>query len=147
MSDLAIETQKLTKTYKHVDVVHDVSLAVPRGAIYCLLGRNGSGKTTTIRMLLGLAHPKKLRLWITGMQVNQFPILVAVSEQSTHNVTTAVTTPSLFIVNRYEIMRVGIVALTWSGGPERGVTGRSNFRATRGVRKCRSLHYATLRSR
>ncbi len=34
---------------------------------------------------------KKLRLWITGMQVNQFPILVAVSEQSTYNVTTAIT--------------------------------------------------------
>lgn len=57
MSTLAIETQKLTKTYKHVDVVDGLSMAVPEGAIYCLLGRNGSGKTTTIRMLLGLARP------------------------------------------------------------------------------------------
>ncbi len=71
MSDLAIETQKLTKTYKHVDVVHDVSLAVPRGAIYCLLGRNGSGKTTTIRMLLGLAHPTGGNASVLGLDCKQ----------------------------------------------------------------------------
>ncbi len=71
MSDLAIETQKLTKTYKHVDVVHDVSLAVPRGAIYCLLGRNGSGKTTTIRMLLGLAHPTSGNASVLGLDCKQ----------------------------------------------------------------------------
>ena len=56
MSNLAIETQQLTKMYKRVGVVNRLSLSVPEGAVYCLLGRNGSGKTTTIRMLLGLAH-------------------------------------------------------------------------------------------
>jgi ABC-2 type transport system ATP-binding protein len=71
MSNLAIETQKLTKTYKHVDVVDGLSMAVPEGAIYCLLGRNGSGKTTTIRMLLGLARPTNGSAKVLGLDSKQ----------------------------------------------------------------------------
>ena len=71
MSTLAIETQQLTKTYKQVKVVDALSLAVAEGAIYCLLGRNGSGKTTTIRMLLGLAHPTSGRANVLGLDCKQ----------------------------------------------------------------------------
>jgi ABC-2 type transport system ATP-binding protein len=71
MSNLAIETQSLTKTYKHAHVVNGLSLAVPEGAIYCLLGRNGSGKTTTIRMLLGLAHPTSGHAKVLGLDCRQ----------------------------------------------------------------------------
>lgn len=71
MSNLAIETQNLTKTYKHADVVNGLTLAVPEGAIYCLLGRNGSGKTTTIRMLLGLAHPTSGHARVLGLDCKQ----------------------------------------------------------------------------
>jgi ABC-2 type transport system ATP-binding protein len=55
--DLTIETRGLVKRYRNVDAVNGLSLSVPRGAIYALVGRNGSGKTTTIRMLLDLARP------------------------------------------------------------------------------------------
>ncbi|TWP35288.1 ABC transporter ATP-binding protein [Leekyejoonella antrihumi] len=53
----AIETRSLTKRFGEVAAVDDLSLRVPRGSVYGFLGPNGSGKTTTIRMLLGLVHP------------------------------------------------------------------------------------------
>jgi ABC-2 type transport system ATP-binding protein len=47
----------LTKRFRHQVAVRDVALEVPQGAVYGFLGPNGSGKTTTIRMLLGLIRP------------------------------------------------------------------------------------------
>ncbi|MET1043103.1 MAG: ATP-binding cassette domain-containing protein [Microbacteriaceae bacterium] len=55
VAELAIETTNLTKRFGHRAAVDQVHLAVPRGAVFGFLGPNGSGKTTTIRMLLGLA--------------------------------------------------------------------------------------------
>jgi ABC-type multidrug transport system ATPase subunit len=52
--NLLIRTHGLTKDYSGMVVVDDVSLAVPEGSLFGFLGPNGSGKTTTIRMLLGL---------------------------------------------------------------------------------------------
>ncbi len=52
----AIETSGLTKTFGDQNAVNGISLAVPRGSVFGFLGPNGSGKTTTIRMLLGLAE-------------------------------------------------------------------------------------------
>lgn len=54
---LAIRTQGLTRRFGAQTAVDSVGLAVPRGAVYGFLGPNGSGKTTTIRMLLGLLTP------------------------------------------------------------------------------------------
>ena len=53
----ALETTGLTKTFGNQVAVDSLSLAVPRGSVFGFLGPNGSGKTTTIRMLLGLAEP------------------------------------------------------------------------------------------
>ncbi|HEU5484185.1 MAG TPA: ATP-binding cassette domain-containing protein [Microlunatus sp.] len=50
-------TRGLTKRFRHQVAVDAVDLAVPAGAVYGFLGPNGSGKTTTIRMLLGLIRP------------------------------------------------------------------------------------------
>jgi ABC-2 type transport system ATP-binding protein len=55
VSDLAIATRKLTKRYRKHVAVDSIGLEVPRGAVYGFLGPNGSGKTTTIRVLLGLS--------------------------------------------------------------------------------------------
>lgn len=52
----AIETNGLTKTFGDQNAVNGISLSVPRGSVFGFLGPNGSGKTTTIRMLLGLAE-------------------------------------------------------------------------------------------
>ena len=55
--DIVIDVQHLTKRFGGRAVVRDLSMQVKRGAIYGFLGPNGSGKTTTIRMLCGLLTP------------------------------------------------------------------------------------------
>jgi len=55
--EIVIDVEGLTKNFGDKRVVDDFSMRVPRGAIYGFLGPNGSGKTTTIRMLCGLLTP------------------------------------------------------------------------------------------
>jgi lantibiotic transport system ATP-binding protein len=57
VAELAVRTSGLTKRFGAQTVVDDIDLEVPNGAVYGFLGPNGSGKTTTIRMLLGLVTP------------------------------------------------------------------------------------------
>ena len=52
--DYIIETENLTKRYGTATVVDKVNLHVPKGKIYGLLGRNGAGKTTAMKMMLQL---------------------------------------------------------------------------------------------
>ena len=56
-SDIVIDVHGLTKSFGEHVVVHNLSMQVKRGSIYGFLGPNGSGKTTTIRMLCGLLTP------------------------------------------------------------------------------------------
>jgi ABC-2 type transport system ATP-binding protein len=55
--EIAIDVHGLSKSFDGREVVHDLSMQVKRGTIYGFLGPNGSGKTTTIRMLCGLLTP------------------------------------------------------------------------------------------
>ncbi|MFL6818088.1 MAG: ABC transporter ATP-binding protein [Bradyrhizobium sp.] len=55
--EIAIDVRGLSKSFGGREVVHDLSMQVKRGTIYGFLGPNGSGKTTTIRMLCGLLTP------------------------------------------------------------------------------------------
>ncbi len=57
MNDIVIDVHHLTKKFDSRAVVRDLSMQVKRGTIYGFLGPNGSGKTTTIRMLCGLLTP------------------------------------------------------------------------------------------
>ncbi len=59
MNDFVIQTNKLTRYFGRKAAVQQLNLSVPRGSVFALLGRNGSGKTTTIRMLLGLVTPSR----------------------------------------------------------------------------------------
>lgn len=54
MDDKVIQTKELTKKYGEQTVVNQVNLHVKKGRIYGLLGRNGAGKTTIMKMMLGL---------------------------------------------------------------------------------------------
>ncbi len=58
-SGSVIETQGLTRYFGSRIVVDQLTLSVPRGSVFAFIGRNGSGKTTTIRMLLGLLDPTR----------------------------------------------------------------------------------------
>jgi lantibiotic transport system ATP-binding protein len=62
----AVRTQGLTKQFRRQRAVDGVDLEVPAGAVYGFLGPNGSGKTTTIRMLLGLIGPTSGEVELLG---------------------------------------------------------------------------------
>ncbi|MCU1350895.1 MAG: transporter related protein [Acidimicrobiales bacterium] len=68
-ADLAIRTTGLTKRLGGVPVVDGLDLAVPRGSVFGFLGPNGSGKTTTIRMLLGLVAPTAGEVHVLGQRL------------------------------------------------------------------------------
>ncbi|HEY0247276.1 MAG TPA: ATP-binding cassette domain-containing protein [Gryllotalpicola sp.] len=62
----AIQTTGLTKDFGKQRAVGDLTLTVPRGSVFGFLGPNGSGKTTTIRMLLGLIAPTSGEIALLG---------------------------------------------------------------------------------
>ena len=70
MSDLAIETNKLTKRFGNVPAVVNVNLCVKQGEIYGFLGLNGAGKTTTIRALLGMIRPSSGDVKVLGAYID-----------------------------------------------------------------------------
>ena len=55
--EYVLETSGLGKKYGHFTALSDVSMHIPKGAIYGFVGRNGAGKTTLIRLICGLQHP------------------------------------------------------------------------------------------
>ncbi|HFQ92837.1 MAG TPA: ABC transporter ATP-binding protein [Anaerolineae bacterium] len=76
MNDLVIETSGLTKRYGRLTAVDNLNLAIEKGEIYGLLGPNGSGKTTTILMLLGLTEPTEGRVRVLGLDPARQPLSV-----------------------------------------------------------------------
>ncbi|MEO7350429.1 MAG: ABC transporter ATP-binding protein [Marmoricola sp.] len=73
MGDLVIETSGLRKVYRsggrRIVAVDGLDLRVPPGGVHGFLGPNGSGKTSTIKMLLGLVRPTKGQMSLFGLQV------------------------------------------------------------------------------
>jgi ABC-2 type transport system ATP-binding protein len=65
-----IRTDGISKFYRDVKAVSNVSLNVRKGEIYGFLGLNGAGKTTTIRMLLGMIKPSSGNAYINGRKIN-----------------------------------------------------------------------------
>lgn len=54
----AIRTEHLSKSYGRLEALNDMTLAVPEGSIFALVGSNGAGKTTAIKTMLNILHPK-----------------------------------------------------------------------------------------
>ncbi|RTG95466.1 ABC transporter ATP-binding protein [Thermus scotoductus] len=71
-----IETHGLTKRYGRVVAVEDLNLEVQEGEVFGLLGPNGSGKTTTILMLLGLTEPTRGEARVLGLDPMREPLKV-----------------------------------------------------------------------
>ncbi len=74
MSGSAILVQHLRQGYGKHSVLHDVSLEIPHGQTFALLGRNGAGKTTLIRTLLGLLHPSGGSVEVLGLNPTLHPL-------------------------------------------------------------------------
>jgi ABC-2 type transport system ATP-binding protein len=70
MSDAILELRRLTKRYGDYLAVDELSLEVPRGAVYGLLGPNGAGKTTTIRMIMRIIAPDEGEVLLDGGPVD-----------------------------------------------------------------------------
>lgn len=71
MTDYAIETTGLSRRFGDILAVDKLDLHVPHGSIYGFLGPNGSGKTTTIRMLIGLIHADEGKVHIFNLQLEK----------------------------------------------------------------------------
>ncbi len=69
MTPLAVETQGLGKTFEMVEAVRSLDLTVREGELFGLVGPDGAGKTTTIRMLCGLLPPTSGRASVLGFDV------------------------------------------------------------------------------
>jgi ABC-2 type transport system ATP-binding protein len=76
MSDNVIEVQNLTKRYGQTTVVKGISFSVGRGEIFGLLGPNGSGKTTTILMLMGLTEISDGQVRLLGRDPAREPLAI-----------------------------------------------------------------------
>lgn len=70
-SDHVIQVKNLTKQFDGFIAVNSISFDVQKGEIFGFLGPNGSGKTTTIRMMLGLLQPTEGKIEVLGTPVNQ----------------------------------------------------------------------------
>lgn len=70
---MAIRTENLTRDFGTLRAVDGLTIDVPAGVVFGFLGPNGSGKTTTIRLLLGLVHPTGGRAEVLGHDVAREP--------------------------------------------------------------------------
>ena len=81
----AIEIQHLTKIYKDITAVNDLSLSIPKGELFTLLGVNGAGKSTLIKMLSCLTAPSKGDALLMGHSILRQPQdikrIIAISPQ------------------------------------------------------------------
>lgn len=71
--EYAVETHRLSKNYKDTRAVNGLDLTIKNGEIFALLGVNGSGKSTTIRMLCGLSEPSSGEALLCGINIAENP--------------------------------------------------------------------------
>ncbi|UUI42043.1 ABC transporter ATP-binding protein [Oceanobacillus oncorhynchi] len=68
-AETLLETHKLTKSFQGKTIIDNLNLNIKKGDVYGFLGRNGQGKTTTIRMLTGLIFPDSGEVVINGLNI------------------------------------------------------------------------------
>ena len=66
----AIEIENVTKTFGSLSAVDDLTLTVEEGSIYGFIGPNGSGKTTTLRMIMNIIYPDRGTIRLLGRASN-----------------------------------------------------------------------------
>lgn len=72
MNEVVIKTYDLCKTYKDTEAVSHVNMTIHKGDIYGFIGRNGSGKSTTLKMITGIIFPSKGDIKLFGESRNKF---------------------------------------------------------------------------
>jgi len=69
-----VTLKNITKTFDTFTAVNDLSLTIPKGKIYGLMGTNGSGKTTTLKLIVGLLQPDSGEIWLNGVNRLEQPV-------------------------------------------------------------------------
>ncbi len=77
-ADLAVETRGLTRDLGGLRAVDSLNLRVEAGSLYGFLGRNGAGKSTTIKMLTGILAPTAGEVFLLGASISDHAAAVAV---------------------------------------------------------------------
>ncbi|HCT90318.1 MAG TPA: bacitracin ABC transporter ATP-binding protein, partial [Lachnospiraceae bacterium] len=90
--DYVLRADALCKQYKHFKALDNLSLRIPKGAIYGLVGKNGAGKTTLIRLICGLQSPTSGSYTLYGSRHDQPAIL-----GSRRRMGAVVETPSIYL--------------------------------------------------
>ena len=90
--DFCLTTNELSKQYGHYKVLNKLSIHVPKGAIYGLVGKNGAGKTTLIRLICGLQEPTSGDYILYGVRNTEKGIV-----KSRRRMGAVVETPSIYM--------------------------------------------------
>ena len=90
--EYVLETKGLCKTYKHYKALDNLTMRVPKGAIYGFVGKNGAGKTTLIRLITGLQFPTGGSYQIYGIENESQQI-----RKSRRRMGAVVETPSIYL--------------------------------------------------
>jgi phospholipid/cholesterol/gamma-HCH transport system ATP-binding protein len=69
MAETTIRFERVTKTFGAQRVLDDISLAIPRGTVFCLLGRSGTGKSVALKHVIGLLLPTSGHVFVEGEDV------------------------------------------------------------------------------
>src|SRR6201991_148308 len=64
MTSTAVAFQQVSKSFGTKEVLRDVSFEVPSGQALCILGRSGTGKSVTLKLLISLLKPDQGKIWI-----------------------------------------------------------------------------------
>lgn len=89
--EYVLKTNALCKNYKHFKALNGLTMCVPKGAIYGLVGKNGAGKTTLIRLICGLQEPTEGEYFLYGISNRQKNIV-----KSRRRMGAVVETPSIY---------------------------------------------------
>jgi ABC-2 type transport system ATP-binding protein len=103
MTDVVVSAVELTKRYGDVSALEDVHIRVHRGEIYGFLGLNGAGKTTAIRLLLGMMRPTSGFVDAFGVRVG--PASESLWKRVGHMVESATAYPELTVIENLEHAR------------------------------------------
>ena len=68
---MIVETHHVAKRFGRLEAIEDLSLCVPEGSVFALIGANGTGKTTTIRMLMNILRPDRGDISVLGTPSHQ----------------------------------------------------------------------------
>lgn len=90
--DYVLETNALCKNYKKFKALNNLTMHIPKGSIYGLVGKNGAGKTTLIRIICGLQNPSAGNYILYGKKNNEKNI-----EKARRRIGAVVETPSIYL--------------------------------------------------